>query len=635
MRTLARILIVALAGGLLFAPLSPSAHAQGTTASGLAPTMIVLDASGSMTGADPAGGSKMDAAKRAVHALLDAAPAQASIGLAVYGTSTGNSAAERERGCQDITVLRGPAPVDKAALGSAVDGIVPRGYTPIGRSLQLAAEQLPQEGPRAIVLVSDGEDTCAPPPPCDVVRTLAGQGVDLVVHAVGFGVDDAARAQLSCIAQTTGGTYSDAPDAEALQRILPRVTAAAMRNYEPAGTPITGTPTSDTAPLAALGQHLDTIGQHEKRYYAVDIPDGATAYFSATVSYPHLRGIDSPNDNNVLQLRTYGAGGEDCNQFEFEQATNSSDGAALTVATTWEGATEKKTGSTSSDRCKGGGRYYFALEWDRVSDGVPARMPVELLVQVEPPVVDGGPAGVLPPAVLTEPTDAPRAAVGGGSLNVAGTLDGSGRYTDTLQRGEFVFYRVHLDWGQALAYRVRFGETPLRGLPGVSLATTRLYSPSRKEIEWDFYMYNGSVYHMPANQPAFSTVPVRYANRTAEDHELRTQSVAGWYYISVQLGPSREDIGPAPVPIQLDLSVTGTPEAGPRYATVDAQPSGGTPAPSDGAPVPEAAAQGHATTVALVSPLGWTVAGAAAALVAALATALVVRGRRRARSANR
>jgi Ca-activated chloride channel family protein len=99
MHTLTRIMIAALAGGLFLASLAPSAHAQGTTAPAeLAPTMVVLDASGSMTGADPAGGTKMDAAKRAVHALVDAAPAQASIGLAVYGTSTGNSAAERERG---------------------------------------------------------------------------------------------------------------------------------------------------------------------------------------------------------------------------------------------------------------------------------------------------------------------------------------------------------------------------------------------------------------------------------------------------------------------------------------------------------------------------------------------------------
>ena len=291
-RALAAVLCVpVLCIALGIAMPAPTAHAQDTQRVELAPTMVVLDASGSMTGADPAGGTKMDAAKRAVHMLLDTAPDGAPVGLAAYGTGTGNSDAERAQGCQDVTVLRPPGPLDRAGLGSAVDGLVPRGYTPIGHSLQVAAEQLPQEGPRSIVLVSDGVDTCAPPEPCDVVRTLAGQGVDLVVHAVGFGVDDEARAQLSCVAQATGGTYTDAPDADALQRVLPRVTGAAMRNYQPAGTPITGAATVEAAPGAAPGQHLDTIGQHEQRFYAVDVPEGATAYVSATVSFPRLSGV--------------------------------------------------------------------------------------------------------------------------------------------------------------------------------------------------------------------------------------------------------------------------------------------------------------------------------------------------------
>src|SRR5690606_4133996 len=132
-----------------------------------------------------------------------------------YGTSTGNSDAERAQGCQDVTVLQPPQALDRGALTDAVDRVTPRGFTPIGRSLEVAAEALPQRGPRSIVLVSDGEDTCAPPEPCEVVQALAGQGLDLVVHTVGFGVDDATRAQLACIAQATGGTYSDAPDADA------------------------------------------------------------------------------------------------------------------------------------------------------------------------------------------------------------------------------------------------------------------------------------------------------------------------------------------------------------------------------------------------------------------------------------
>jgi Ca-activated chloride channel family protein len=635
-----RIGLVALVVGLLVGLPGPVARAQGAVGPAeLAPTMLVLDASGSMTGADRAGGTKMDAAKKAVHALVAAAPDGAPVGLAVYGTGTGNSAAERAQGCQDVTVLRPPDAIDKAALDTAVDGVVPRGYTPIGRSLQVAAEQLPQEGPRSVVLVSDGEDTCAPPEPCDVVRTLAGQGVDLVVHAVGFGVDAVARAQLACIAQTTGGTYTDAPDADALQRVLPRVAATALRNYQPAGTPITGTPAYDAAPVAAPGQHLDTIGQHEKRYYAVDVPAGATAYFSATVAFPRLRGIDLLDDFNTLQLRTYGDGGADCHEFVAEQATHSSDGAALTVATTWDGATEEDTGSSpSGDACKGGGHYWFALEWDRVSAGVPERLPVELLVGVEPAVTEPGPVAVLPAAAFVEPTGAPRPVVGGGSFNVAGTLDGSGSYTDVLRRSEFVFYRVWLDWGQGLAYRVRFGETPGRGLENLSPVSTRVYSPTREELGWDFSSFNGEARQLPSNDPALTTVPVRYSNRDADVVATRTQSVSGWFTISVQVGAPHTDTGTAaPVPIQVDLTLTGDREPGPAYAfsSPEAQRTGpfgegGTPAAPPAPPIP-ASATGEATSSVVISPAGSATIAGCAALLVALGVGLVLRIRRRTR----
>jgi Ca-activated chloride channel family protein len=595
------------------------AHAQeGSTE--LAPTMVVLDASGSMTGADPTGGTKMDAARRAVHTFLDAAPEGAPVGLAAYGTATGNSDAERAQGCQDVTVVSPVAPLDRVGLGAAVDRLTPRGYTPIARALQVAAEQLPQEGPRSIVLVSDGVDTCSPPQPCDVVRTLAGQGVDLVVHAVGFGVDDEARAQLSCIAQATGGTYTDAPDADALRRVLPRVAGSALRNYQPAGTPITGAATVEAAPVAAPGQHLDTIGQHEQRYYSVDVPEGATAYFSATVSFPRLSGVNILDDFNTLQLRIYGEAGEDCHEFTTEQATDSSSGEALTVATTWTGATEPKkgSGSASGDRCRGGGRYTFALSWDRVSAGVPERLPVELLVGVEPPVADAGPVAVLPPPAFVEPQGRPRPVVGGGSFNVAGALDGSGSYTDTVQRGEFVFYRVQLDWGQGFAYRVRFGPTPGTGLRNISPASTTVYAPSREEIATDNRAYTGRELVLPSNDPAMTTAPVRYNNRTADDNGVRTQSVAGTYYIAVQLGPTAQDPeAAAPVPITLDVTVAGDKEPGPRYAQVNAP---------FGERVPVEVPTGPATTV--IGPAGWAAIGVGSLVVLGLVVAVVARRRR-------
>jgi Ca-activated chloride channel family protein len=608
-------------GVLLCVTVGPGvAHAQEPGAE-LAPTMVVLDASGSMTGADPTGGTKMDAARRAVHAFLDAAPDAAPVGLTAYGTTTGNSDAERAQGCQDVTVVSPVGPLDRAGLGAAVDRLTPRGYTPIGRALQVAAEQLPQQGPRSIVLVSDGVDTCSPPQPCDVVRTLAGQGVDLVVHAVGFGVDAEARAQLSCIAQATGGTYTDAPDASALQRVLPRVAGSALRNYQPAGTPITGAATVEAAPVAAAGQHLDTIGQHEQRYYAVDVPEGATAYFSATVSFPRLSGVGILDDFNSLQLRIYGERGEDCHEFTSEQASDSSSGEALTVATTWTGATEPKTGRGSADRCRGGGRYTFALTWDRVSAGVPERLPVELLVGVEPPVVDSGPVAVLPEPAFGRPQGPDQPVAGGGSFNVAGALDGSGSYTDTVQRGEFVFYRVQLGWGQGLACRVRFGETPGTALRNLSPASTTVYAPSREEIATANMVYTGSELVLPTTDPALTTAPVRYNNRTADDISVRTQSVAGDYYIAVQLGPTAEDPEAAgPVPITLEVTVSGDAEPGPQYAQVDA-PFG------EPAPVEVQNAQPPATRT-VIGPAGWVAVGVAALVVAGLVGAVVARRRR-------
>ena len=75
-----------------------------------------------------------------------------------------------------------------------------------------------------MVLVSDGIETCAPPPVCDIAYELKREHPNLLIHTVGFKVDDAARTELSCIAQATGGTYTDADSAEALRSTLTTVT---------------------------------------------------------------------------------------------------------------------------------------------------------------------------------------------------------------------------------------------------------------------------------------------------------------------------------------------------------------------------------------------------------------------------
>lgn len=181
------------------------------------PTVIVLDASGSMKN-DDAPGPRIDAATTAVRTLVDGLPDGSPVGLIVYGTSTDGSDAAKAAGCQDIKTLVPVAPVDKAAFSVAVDGVVASGYTPLGNSLRAAAAALPGSGPRNIILVSDGEDTCAPPEPCDVAREIGGG--DLVIHTVGFRVTGTAKDQLTCVAAAGGGKYVDAANATQLQAFL-------------------------------------------------------------------------------------------------------------------------------------------------------------------------------------------------------------------------------------------------------------------------------------------------------------------------------------------------------------------------------------------------------------------------------
>ncbi|MFC9894821.1 VWA domain-containing protein [Nocardia sp. NPDC127579] len=606
-----KIVSVVAAGLIVLFPGLGSATAQPEPESRYAPTMLVLDASGSMLAPDSGGGTKMDAAKTAIRAMISAAPSEAEIGLTAYGTGTGSAEADKAAGCRDVRVLRTAEAVDKPAMLTTVDGIVPRGYTPIGTALRTAAEALPAAGPSSIVLVSDGLDTCAPPDPCAVAAELRAQGHEIVVHAIGFAVDDSARAQLTCIAHTTGGTYTDGTD---LGRALPRVGAAALRNYDPAGTRVTGTGSHRDAPPVTPGQYLDVIEHEKRRFYALDIPDGSTAYLSATVAFP--RGKNAVFSGNGLMLELFDADGRDCHVDAHKTTTRSDDGVALTVAKVWTGATQARTGTGS---CTGGGRYYFAVEWDYVAANAPAQLPVELMVGVEPGVSDAGPATEQTPTAFTEPTTPAVPVIGSGSFNLATTLDGSGRYADTLRRGEFVFYKVKLDWGQALGLRVRFHETDS---DEPSLANVTLYTPWRAELRTAGTSYTGKQTAIPTDSP-FATVPIRYRNRDASADAIAAQSVPGWYYIAVKLGPHTltGSIDAPPVPVELELTITGSPEPGPVYLAAGNETFG-----EHTRPTPVAAPATESRTTSLLT----LTAGAAALLFcgALVAVVLIRRGPR-------
>ena len=120
-----------------------------------------------------------------------------------YGHRTSKN--DRAAGCQDTELVVPVAPLDRPRMLGAIASYRASGFTPIGLSLQQAAADLPPEGPRTIVLVTDGEDTCGPPDPCQVARDLSASGVAVRIETVGFYLKDnrLAEQQLQCIASAT------------------------------------------------------------------------------------------------------------------------------------------------------------------------------------------------------------------------------------------------------------------------------------------------------------------------------------------------------------------------------------------------------------------------------------------------
>lgn len=210
------VLIFAITGGAAVAQVPDGAK-----------VFLVLDASGSMWGR--AGNqTKIEAARETIRTLLKDWRPQDQLGLVTYGH-------RRKGDCGDIEVLKPVGPVDAAALMAQVNGISPKGMTPMTASVKMAAEQLKtSEGLTSVILVSDGVETCKADP-CAVAAELKKADVKLVVHTVGFDIQDRQAAkQLECMAAATGGLALSAGNAGELGKAIGQAVEAARQKAPPA-----------------------------------------------------------------------------------------------------------------------------------------------------------------------------------------------------------------------------------------------------------------------------------------------------------------------------------------------------------------------------------------------------------------
>ncbi|MET8563824.1 VWA domain-containing protein [Streptomyces flaveolus] len=288
-------LLAALTAGIAF----PAGAVADETDQAAPKVELVLDVSGSMRTRDIDGGTRMAAAKQAFNEVLDATPEEVQLGIRTLGANyRGN---DRKEGCKDTEQLYPVGPLNRTDAKTAVATLAPTGWTPIGPALLKAADDLNGgDGTRRIVLISDGEDTCQPLDPCEVAREIAAKGIGLTIDTLGLVPDAKTRDQLSCIADATGGTYTDVRHKEELSD---RVGELVDRAAEPVVTPVAteGADRCERAPALKSGLYTDRAGFGQQRWYKVDVEPGQE--LRASVSVADDRAVQ-PNYGVLLRAVT-------------------------------------------------------------------------------------------------------------------------------------------------------------------------------------------------------------------------------------------------------------------------------------------------------------------------------------------
>nr|WP_309242427.1 MULTISPECIES: VWA domain-containing protein [unclassified Streptomyces] len=634
--------LLALVAGALPAAAAPPAPAESTGAGGL---VMVLDSSGSMADDDGAGRTRMASARSAVGAVVDALPDGYPTGLRVYG-------ADRTSGCTDTRLVRPVEPLDRDAVKRAVDGVRPKGDTPIGLSLRRAAQDLPEPadgaiGTRTILLISDGEDNCGTPEPCRVAEELARAGVGLRIDTVGFQVKGAAREQLECVAAAGNGRYYDAPDADALARQLQRAAQLTADGYRFAGRPVTGGDAAGAAPVLRPGQYLDSIGPGETRYYAADFDAISTAGFSVTAVPQPGAAVDR---FDVLRTRIVAVGGPDgggpdgdgpdadspnadgpsCERDD--ERFRQSEGAVPLTSAVARVLSEK-----GNRRCDEAGRYVLTVERESKKGSDAARWPLEMVYATEAPLADG----VVPAQAAPEfgaggrdaalPTGTPREVRGGTGFNDAARI-APGVWKDRVLPSQTLWYKIPAGWGQQVRYDVEFANEPTVG-PGArtySYGSTELFTPAR------FPVGAGGGEHRPNTpydgRPAVAgagSVPVAWTNRYESRPTVRPVHAKGDFYLAVTLGARAAEIAENPrIGVVLRVAVLGDELAGPEHgAPVLVREGGGKGEGKNGDKRGNAAGAGDSGGAGGAGWTGIAAAAGAGALVVAAGGFLLVRRR--------
>ncbi|WP_120002976.1 vWA domain-containing protein [Nesterenkonia muleiensis] len=526
--------------------------------------ILVMDASGSMNAEDAGDQTRIAAAKDALSNVVDSLEDHQNVGLRVFAGEVTDS--EAPEACEDSELVVEIGDDNRDELRSAIDDYEAVGArTPLAYALEQAAADLGDEGNRTIVLVSDGEENCAPDP-CEAAETIAEQGIDVAIHTVGFQIEDEeaaeAREQLQCIAETGGGDYYDASDAETLTHTLERISHRAFMPFSLHGEEVEPGSNQDNAPVLEPGAQYVGAFEYETMYYRIPR--------SMENSTLHV-GIATYNDsgdhyeNAEIELTTMGDNrtcGRQRVRWWGTTASNLFRTAQVAAAPVYD-SEDNDAGCGENDELllaiHSGGRFG---EGDDILG-----QPFELLVEEEPDPVngqdyyndyqsnglpwDGDDFGWIE---MERDRDSEEQTIAGSSLNNAPKLEAGTTYDTDILPGEIQVYRIDAEWGQQLQAEAFFPEPDSRLSDELLSNYTNVHmdilspyrgaaTPSRNSGGSDVGTGRERISPQNATTLHRYSHPVWWPNRystTGSDSE-HSATIDGEYYLVISADPADEN----------------------------------------------------------------------------------------------
>ncbi len=215
--------------------------------------ILILDSSRSMWG-QIKGVNKVVSTRNVIGSIVRELEGRLNLGLVSYGH-------RQSTGCGDIEVMLNPGQHKAASFIKVVNGIKPKGSTPIAAALIKAANAGHyKERQLSLILIADGMDNCNTNP-CDIASELKSGGKDLTIHTIAFDAKQKKKlTALSCISDNGGGIFTSATNEVELAASVKEAFEVAMKPPMPKFEAMKPQPVASAAPLPPMttGDRLTT-----------------------------------------------------------------------------------------------------------------------------------------------------------------------------------------------------------------------------------------------------------------------------------------------------------------------------------------------------------------------------------------